>query len=862
MYFWIKLQLPLRNRAAKISLFILTVLVFAACNTVKRVPKGKKLLTKNTILINGVAENSDLVSNLIYQKPNSKLAGYHLRLNLYNLAKLNHDSIYQAKYIKNPKKYERQSKWLSAKQVNRMGQSFWYAGIHNFLRDNGEPPTIIDEKSAQKSANRLQSYYFNLGFFDVKTSFTIDSIAPKKAKINYLVTTGKAFEIDSLKINIESPVLDSLYTLKKELAIVKTKQPYKTESLENERSRITTYFRNNGAFQFQQNYISYDIDTINTNKKANLSLKIGDYSYRENDSTKTKPFQLYTISEVNIYTDYAANKTKVTLNDSVKTSYSTFNLFSKNKLRYRPKALTDAVFITKGSLFSDTKTTLTTRYLNNLKIFNYPSIQYEIDKRDPLQNALIANIYLAPREKFSLAPSLSLTHSNIQDFGISGSASLAIRNVFNGAETFEIAARGNIGSSKDLANSNDRFFNVSEYGLDMKLNFPRLLLFFGAEKIIPKSMIPSTVMSIGFSKQENIGLDKENVSGSLSYNWNPIKNANVKYDLFNIQYIKNINTANYFNVYNSSYTTLNNLAIRYNADPTYFSNGNLIITQGTDNFINAVLGTNPTILPTDPDKKIISSINERRKRLTENNFILSSSYTYTKTSKSDASDETFHGVKSKIELAGNVLSLLTRSSDKFVNESGNRNIFGVEFSQYIKTEVEYVKHWDLSHKNILAFRSFVGIAIPYGNSDNIPFSRSYYSGGSNDNRAWQSYSLGPGRTSAVNDFNEANFKISGNLEHRFNLFGQVNGALFVDAGNIWNVFDNVTDEKAVFSGIKSLQDIAVGSGFGLRYDFSFFVVRLDFGFKTYNPAELTAKKWFRDYNFSNGVVNIGINYPF
>jgi hypothetical protein len=198
------------------------------------------------------------------------LAGYHLRLNLYNLAKLNHDSIYQAKYIKNHKKYERQSKWLSAKQVNRMGQSFWYAGIHNFLRDNGEPPTIIDEKSAKKSANRLQSYYFNLGFFDVKTSFTIDSIAPKKAKINYLVTTGKAFEIDSIKINIESPVLDSLYTLKKELAIVKTKQPYKTESLENERSRITTYFRNNGAFQFQQNYISYDIDTINTNKKANL----------------------------------------------------------------------------------------------------------------------------------------------------------------------------------------------------------------------------------------------------------------------------------------------------------------------------------------------------------------------------------------------------------------------------------------------------------------------------------------------------------------------------------------------------------------------------------------------------------------
>lgn len=862
MYFWIKLQLPLRNVAAKISLFILIAGVISACNTVKRVPQGKKLLTKNTVLVNGIAEKSELIANLLYQKPNSALAGYHLRLNLYNLAQVNHDSIYQAKYIKNPVKYKRQSKWLSAKQVNRLGQSFWYAGIHNFLRDNGEPPTIIDVKSAQKSAKRLQSYYFNLGYFDVKTGFTIDSVAPKKAKINYTVDTGKSYIIDSLAVAINSPALDSLYQLKKELSLVKTKQVYTTANLENERSRITNYFRNNGAYQFQQNYISYDIDTINTNKKANLTLKIGDYSYRENDTTKTKAFGLYKISAVNIYTDYKASKGNATLNDSVKTTFGNFNLFSAKALKYKPKAIADAVFITKGSLFSDTKSTLTTRYLNNLKIFNYPTIQYEIDKNDPAQQALVANIYLTQRPKFTFAPSLSLTHSNIQDFGISANTSFAIRNVFNGAETFEIAARGNIGSSKDLASSNDRFFNVLEYGVDLKLSFPRIFIFFNPEKIIPKSMIPSSQMNLGFSKQENIGLDKENVSGSLAYNWSPIKNASVKFDLFNIQYIKNINTANYFNVYNSSYTTLNNLAIRYDADPAFFSNGNLIITQGTDGFINAVLGENPTLITTDGDKKTISSINERRRRLTENNFILASSYTYSKTSKSDASDETFHGVKSKLELAGNVLSLLTKSSDKFINADGNRNIFGVEFSQYVKTEVEYVKHWDLNHKNILAFRSFVGIAIPYGNSNNIPFSRSYFSGGSNDNRAWQSYSLGPGSTSAVNDFNEANFKLAANLEHRFNLFGQVNGALFIDAGNIWNVFDNVTDEKAIFKGTQSLQEIAVGSGFGLRYDFNFFVVRLDFGFKTYNPAELAAKKWFRDYNFSNGVINIGINYPF
>jgi outer membrane protein assembly factor BamA len=122
--------------------------------------------------------------------------------------------------------------------------------------------------------------------------------------------------------------------------------------------------------------------------------------------------------------------------------------------------------------------------------------------------------------------------------------------------------------------------------------------------------------------------------------------------------------------------------------------------------------------------------------------------------------------------------------------------------------------------------------------------------------------LGPGRTQDINDFNEANLKIALNLEFRFPIMGNVKGALFADAGNIWNVLDNVTDEKAIFNDLGSLADIALGTGLGIRYDFSYFVFRLDMGFKTYNPAEETAKRWFRDYNLANGVFNIGINYPF
>lgn len=851
----------MRNPVAKISLFILTGIIITACDAVKRVPDGKKLLTDNTIFVNDEKEGAEKINDLLYQKPNTSILGYRLRLNLYNLANLKHDSVYQSKFIKNPEKYRRKSKLLSAKQVNRLGESFWYAGIHNFLRDSGEPPVIIDRKSTDKSANRLRSYYFNEGYFRAKAKYEIDSVAPKKAKIKYLVTKGHAFFLDSIKTTILTPALDSMYLSRVANRMIKSGKQYKTEDFDNERARITSHFRNNGVFHFQPNYINFDIDTLNGNFASNVDMKINNYSYREGDSTKTMPFKIYKISEVNIYTDYGQQKT--TANDTIKTTYNNFNLFSTNKLKYRPKAITDAVFINKGNLFADFRTTLTTRYLSNLKIFSYPTIQYEINKKDTIGNSLIANIYLTPLDKFRFRYSLDLTHSNIQDFGIAGTTSVSIRNIFNGAETLEVAARGNIGSSKYLANPDDNFFNVSEYGLDLKLNFPRILMFFPTERIIPKSMIPSTALSFGFAKQNNIGLDKENFTGVMSYLWNPKRNTNARFDLFNIQYVKNINIRNYFKVYASSYKSLNQLAKTYNANSTYFDEGgNLIIDEGTNAFINDVLGPNPVIMPFENDRKTISSISERRIRLTENNLIFASNYTFGKTTKTDLVDEEYYAFKTKIESAGNFLSLIARASQQLENQNGNNTILEIEYSQYIKGEIEYSKHWDLRRKKVFAFRAFAGIAIPYGNSNSVPFSRSYFAGGPNDNRAWQPYALGPGRRASINDFNEANLKIAANAEFRFNIFGQFNGALFADAGNIWNVLDNIEDEEAVFSGIDSLKDTALGSGFGFRYDFNFFVVRVDFGFKTFNPADKTNQKWFRDYNFANSVLNIGINYPF
>ena len=223
-------------------------------------------------------------------------------------------------------------------------------------------------------------------------------------------------------------------------------------------------------------------------------------------------------------------------------------------------------------------------------------------------------------------------------------------------------------------------------------------------------------------------------------------------------------------------------------------------------------------------------------------------------------DENFSILRLKFEMVGNLFNELLRPGN--LNSNNKVEISNILPSQYTKAEINYIKHILLNNGNVFAFRAFTGIAIPYGNSNYIPFTRSYYAGGSNDNRAWKAYKLGPGSSNNINEFNEANFKISLNFEYRNKISGKLNGAFFVDIGNIWNVNDNIEDDSMTFDNFSDLNELAVGSGFGLRYDFNFFVLRLDTAFKTYNPARVKNQRWFSDFSLNKAVFNIGINYPF
>jgi outer membrane protein assembly factor BamA len=371
-------------------------------------------------------------------------------------------------------------------------------------------------------------------------------------------------------------------------------------------------------------------------------------------------------------------------------------------------------------------------------------------------------------------------------------------------------------------------------------------------------MSPSTRISLSATGQTNIGLDKQTLTGVYNFRWLPSKNITNRLDLFNVQYVRNLNIGNYFGVYQNSYNTLNDIALNLN----YNGTDNLTFPEQTDVFINDVLNENTSLSPNDSDYKTVSAINERKERLTEDNLIFSSNFSLVSDTRTSLFDENFSIFRLKFELAGNLLANTSGLLGLKKNTDNQFEIFNVAYSQYVKTEFDYVKHWDLGKKNVFALRSYFGIAIPYGNSTSIPFSKSFFAGGANDNRAWTAYSLGPGSSETTNEFNEANLKLVFSLEQRFNIFDNLNGAVFLDAGNIWNVLDDVEDDNATFTSFNSLKDIAIGSGFGLRYDFSFFVFRFDVGCKTYDPSYMDQDRWFNDYNFGNAVYNIGINYPF
>ena len=832
-------------------------LCFYKCSSTKNIAPSQSVLVREAFLKNGTLLKRDLSKQLSVSPPNTKAFGIPIKLHIYNLAKENPDSLFNDWLNKKPKRNERLTKIYSEKQVDQLKK---YKRNFNFwLKKSGEPPSIYFESNSNSTSKRLEQYYKNKGFFNASVVTSIDTIAPQKVNVTYQVETGESFVVDQKIEDIASDDLDSIYRKNEENSFIKEGEVFEVENFNKERDRLVQLFRNNGIENFQQKSIRFKayLDSLGEDHKIPVGIVIQNEAKRDQNNIVEIPYVVQKVNKIKLYIE-DPNKEFSVYTDTIQ--FNSLTILSDGKLNYKPKTLASGVTIKEGLPYSDQDRSNTYRYFSDLRIFKYPNIDFSTDAKDSL--GLISSIYLTPREPFSVGFDLDLSHSNIQFFGISLGSSVISRNVFKGTETLELGLKGTIGASKDVADKNDDFFNIFEFGGDLKLRIPRMVFPFNGSLFKNYFEKPSTNIIIGTSFQQNIGLDKQNFVGTLEYQWSKNKTQKYNFKLLDLEFVNNKAIANYFNVYRNSYDRLNSIAqqIRYNSE--FVINDNLVIPNGTTEFINQVIQGETKIEREDQLYRDVRVIQERETRLTSNNLITSSAFSFNMNTQENIFDEDFSQFQLKVVSSGNLLTGLLNLSGKEKNEDQVYEFLDVIPSQFIKTEFNFIKHWSVGKEQVLAMRLFSGIAIPYGNSDNIPFTRSYFAGGSNDNRAWKAYKLGPGVGENSNEFNEANFKIAFNLEYRYTILGPLKGAFFVDAGNIWNALDNIEDPKQRFDGFEDLNEIAIGTGFGLRYDFDYFVFRLDSGFKTYDPSQIKADRWGKQISFRRTVFNIGINYPF
>lgn len=497
-------------------------------------------------------------------------------------------------------------------------------------------------------------------------------------------------------------------------------------------------------------------------------------------------------------------------------SYSLHNILYTGDQNIKASTLADANRLLPGSLFSLNNTERTYVNYSQLGLFRFINVSFTEKESGEEYGLLNCNIELAMRKRQSYAFEVVMTNSD-NDLGIRGNITYNNYNFFRGGEHLYIGLSGAIESLENrLQGSTDP---MREIGITTRLETPKFLLPFSAPEF-QRKYSPRTAITVSYNNQRQPYYLRTIANASFGYNWRGnMYNKHSVYPLdFYLVKIPYLDTVNYF-------------------DP---------VIRGTrleNSFIDhAILGTRYGF--------------EFSNQMVENkqNFIY---------------------LRSNIESAG----LLVNEINKRTNWGSDSLFFGVPYFQYIRGDIDFRQFKVLSARDRVVYRVFAGIGVPYGRSDAMPFEKMYWAGGPYGIRAWRERSLGPGSYPDTTNNQLGDIKLEANLEYRFKLFWKLEGAMFVDAGNVWMLKDDATRPGAAFHFNSFLDDIAIGTGFGARFDFSFVLIRLDFGFKLRDPSiqpdnslpyndepyYLTGSKWtFRnpDVNFWDVSFQFGIGYPF
>jgi len=527
------------------------------------------------------------------------------------------------------------------------------------------------------------------------------------------------------------------------------------------------------------------------------------------DETPEKAKNIYKINNIYVYPDYSITEDTLSETSAAAVKFKDFTIIDPEK-KFKPQIFERSLQFEKGEPYNRTDHNKSLNRLVNLGTFKFVKNQFK--ESDSIENGLDAYYFLTPLPKKSIRLELLGKTNSANYAGSEINLNWSNRNTFKGAELLTISAFG--GFEVQVSGLN-KGFNVYRFGTEAALIWPKLLTPFKLES--SSAFVPRTKASLGYEFQTRSKLYSLNsFKTSFGYLWK--ENITIEHQLN----ILNINYVNPFKV-----------------------------TQLYEDQI----ALNPTL------GKVI-----------EKQLIFGPTYTFTFTNTMKTGKTSTFYYQGGIDLAGNIAGLITGAN---IDSGTPETIFGVAFSQYAKIENDFRHYFKLGLKSQLASRIIVGAGLPYGNSKELPFIKQFFVGGTNSVRAFRARSIGPGTFKQETDASSflpdqsGDLKLELNTELRTDLFSIVKGALFVDAGNIWLMNENPNKPGAKFSK-DFLKELAVGTGVGLRFDFSFLILRTDLAFPLRKPYLPEGERWVLDQiNFGdkqwrkeNLVFNLAIGYPF
>ncbi len=832
-----------------------------ACNVTKKVPEGEFLLTKNKFEYTDGKIFSDEIPDLVAQKPNKKtLMLAPLGLMLYNNANPKYDTILK-EYMTYPNEMRNQklrdSLFVKYGHPEYVGRNlFW----NRFWHTVGQAPVIYSDAKTKQSAKSINNRLINRGYWDsdVATSVKKDSAA-KKAEVNYIITHNTPTLIKDYFYNIPDPNVRNIYERDLPKSLVKKGQILDETVLEKEINRINNLMKDEGYYKFNNDNqdIFFVADSLQSRKNVPVTMNV------LKDSIGT-PYRKATIGKISVaVTNRLKDSEKLPLKDSLRGI-----TFYRQDSAYKLQSLWLPIILKTGTLYKQSDLDLTRR--NILSMNNFTILKASDDLKKGSDSIIDVEYVLRPLPKYEFNIATDIHYSQILNFGFSPSVDLTTRNVFGGAENLVTSFSGVIGTTKDPKNP-DAIFNAYELSAQVSLQFPRLVVPFRKYyKLIPKKYSPNTSINLGASVQNNIGLGRINFNAGLNYFAN-VEDGRIQHrlSLFNSQVSLTQNKDKYYEFFPGDDEVRRKIFDEYalinpglvNSGAPYDEISSVILQD--EAFIAQLLNNDPQTLYT-----FMQSLYNKERQTQD--VIISSiiyNYVYNENGKKGYVNPFFFS--GKVELAGNFLNLVTKKEENYLVYGDTKTIFNIPFSQFVKFDLDFRKYFtffnDRVRPHTLAVRQFIGIGIPYGNSSQMPFIRSYFNGGAYDIRAWMAFGgLGPADSQLderVRSYAMDNVKLTTSVEYRLPLNNMFEAALFTDAGNIWGLKDNGFGDQFKFN--KFISQMGVGSGFGLRVNIAYVNLRLDMAYKMYDPNRPQGSRWVvNKIKPLQPTFNFAIGYPF